>query len=326
MTRREDGFTLVELLIAVSLMLVVMGAAFEVLRTFEVTSSRNTKQNDAQDQARNAIDLIVKRLRNDASPTPGSPQAIDRATATDLIFQTVDPADPPAGSQNSHNIMRVRYCLDASTPANERLYVQQQKWTSAVAPPAPTETFCPETSGAWSAPQVMADHVTNGITATPRPVWTVDCPAGFSAAVCADGTDPQMLAEIKRIGVTLFVDRDPSKSPPETRLTSAVFFRNQNAQPTATMSQPTVAAGHVYVNGGSSSDPDADRLYYRWCWYGANAPGPGASWCAGGTELPERSMGLDYDAGAFHGTGWVGLRVQDTGGLVSYDVKSVVLP
>jgi prepilin-type N-terminal cleavage/methylation domain-containing protein len=326
MTRREDGFTLVELLISVSLMLVVMGAAFAALQSFEGTSARNTKQNDAQDRARNAIDLIVKRLRNDASPTPGSPQAIDRATPTDLIFQTVDPVDPPAGSLNSHNIMRVRYCLDASTPSNERLYMQQQRWTSAVAPGAPAATICPETSGAWQTEQVLTDHLTNDVNVTPRPVWTFDCPAGYSVAVCDAGTDQQMLSQVSRMGVTLYVDDDPTKAPAESRLSSAVFFRNQNAAPTATMSQPTVAAGHVYANGGASSDPDADRLYYRWCWYGANAPAAGASWCSGGTELPERSMSLDYDGSAFHGTGWVGLRVQDTGGLVSYDTKSVVLP
>jgi type II secretory pathway pseudopilin PulG len=326
MTRREDGFTLVELLIAASMMIVVMGAAFGALQSFEQTSSRNTKQNDAQDQARNAVDLIVKRLRNDASPTPGSPQAIDRATPTDLIFQTVDPADPPAGSQNSHNIMRVRYCLDASTPANERLYIQEQRWQTPVAPDPPAATTCPETSGAWQSRRVMAEHLTNAFTGTPRPVWTFDCPAGYSAAVCSAGTDQQMLAQVKRIGVTLFVDTDPNTPPAESRLTSAVFFRNQNAAPTATMAQLTVAAGHVYANGGASSDPDADRLYYRWCWYGATVPAPGAAWCTGGTELPERSMSLDYDASSFHGAGWVGLRVQDTGGLVAYDTKSVVLP
>jgi prepilin-type N-terminal cleavage/methylation domain-containing protein len=326
MTRREDGFTLVELLIAVSMMLVVMGAAFSALQSFEQTSSRNTKQNDAQDQARNAIDLIVKRLRNDASPTPGSPQAIDRATPTDLIFQTVDPANPPAGSQNSHNIMRVRYCLDTSTPANERLYMQTQRWTQAVAPGPPAAPICPETSGAWQTRRVIAEHLTNGFPATPRPMWTFDCPAGYSAVDCSAGTDQQMLAQVRRMAVTLFVDTDPTTPPAESRLTSAVFFRNQNAAPTASTSTPTVAAGHVYANAGASSDPDADRLYYRWCWYGANAPAPGAPWCTGGTELPERSMTLDYDATGFHGTGWVGLRVQDTGGLVAYDTKSAVLP
>ena len=326
MTRREEGFTLVELLIAASMMLVVMGAAFSALQSFEQTSARNAKQNDAQDQARNAIDLIVKRLRNDASPTPGSPQAIDRATPTDLIFQTVDPSNPPAGSQNSHNIMRIRYCLNASIPGNERLYVQEQRWTSAVAPAVPPGTSCPGTSGGWPGGRVMTEHLTNSYPATPRPVWTFDCPAGYAAAVCSAGTDPEMLAQVKRIGVALYVDADPTLAPAETRLASAVFFRNQNAAPTATLSQPTVAGGHVYADGGASSDPDADRLYYRWCWYGASAPAAGAPWCTGGTELPERSMSLDYDASAFHGTGWIGLRVQDTGGLVAYDLKSVVLP
>jgi prepilin-type N-terminal cleavage/methylation domain-containing protein len=327
--RREDGFTLVELMIAITLMVLIMGTAFAGLQQFETTSARNTHQNEAQDNARNAIDVIVKRLRNDASPTPGSPQAIERATGTDLIFQTVDPAAPAAGSANSHNVMRVRYCLDDSAPGNERLYFQQQKWTTAATPPPTSSGFCPDTtSGTWlGQPRVMTDHVTNNYSSTPRALWKLDCPSGYSAAVCATGTDPSMLSRVKRIAITMFVDQDAARDPAESRLTTAVYFRNQNAKPAATMSQPTTGAGdHVYANASASSDPDADRLYYRWCWFGTAVPDQGAPWCQGGTELIDRSMSLDYIATGAHGPVWLGLRVQDTGGLVAYDYKSVTLP
>src|SRR4051794_30650712 len=252
--RREQGFTLIELLMAVTLMVVIMGVAFAALQQFETTSSRNTRQNEAQDNARNAIDVIVKRLRNDAAPTPASPQAIERATSTDLIFQTVDPTPPTAGSANAHNVMRVRYCLDDSTPGNERLYFQSQKWTTAATPPPASTAFCPDRSGAWQGtPRVMTEHVTNNYSSTPRPLWKVDCPSGYSAAVCAAGTDQGMLALVKRVGFTMFVDQDPTRDPAESRLTTAVYFRNQNAKPSAVMAQPTTGAGdHVYANGSAS--------------------------------------------------------------------------
>ncbi len=130
----ERGFALTELLVASALMILVMGAAFEGLRQFEGTSGRNTRQNEAQDRARTAIDQIVKRLRNDAAPTAANQRGVERAASSDLIFQSVDANAPSAGSQNSHNVMRVRYCLDTSTPENERLVFQYQRWTSSVAP------------------------------------------------------------------------------------------------------------------------------------------------------------------------------------------------
>jgi type II secretory pathway pseudopilin PulG len=332
MIRHEDGFTLVELLISIVLMLAVMGTAFTALQQFETTSVRNARQNESQDQARNAIDQIIKRLRNDASPTPGSPQAIDRATSKDLIFQTVNPIAPGPGNANAHNIMRVRYCLDDSTPANSRLYLQEQRWTTAIAPDPPAADSCPEpptnTEAGWQGtPRIVVDHLTNSYDASPRPLWKFDCPTGFDADTCAAGTDLDMLARVKRIAITMFVDQNPATQPAETRLTTGVFFRNQNAQPAAVMSQPVVDSnGHVHTSASDATDPDADRLYYRWCWFVGSTPNQSAAWCEGGTELADRQMTLDYDASGTHGSAWLGLRVQDTGGLVAYDYKAVTLP
>ena len=152
--RDERGLALVELLFAAVLMIAVMGISFGALSQFEQTSNRNTRQNEAQDRARNAVDQVVKRLRNDAAPTPGNPQGIERATATDLIFQSVDPNAPAPGTQNTHNVMRVRYCLDSATPGNGRLYHQTQTWDTATAPAAPAASVCPGPS--WGTTRIMA--------------------------------------------------------------------------------------------------------------------------------------------------------------------------
>jgi len=322
--RREDGLTMTELLIGSVLMIVVMGVAFTALSQFETGTRRNNQQNDAQDRARTAIDLTVKRLRNDAAPTPGSPQGLDRAIATDLIFQSVDPDVPPAGSENSHNVMRVRYCLDSSDPRNGKVWLSYQRWTSAVAPATPSSSSCPDSS--WSDRRVVADHVVNRYAGAQRPVWTIDCPSGFDAATCTAGTSPAMLARVKRIGMELFVDEDPGKAPSESRLATSVFFRNQNARPTAVLTPaPTQPVGsRVAVNASSSSDPDADRLFYRWCYYGTNVPS--STWCANGTEIPQRTVAIDYAAPAPAGTTVnIGLRVQDPGGLVGYQTVPVTL-
>jgi type II secretory pathway pseudopilin PulG len=318
----QSGFALAELLIASVLMIVVMGTAFEGLRQFEGTSGRNSQQNDAQDRARNALDLMVRRLRNDASPTMGSPQAIERATPTDLVFQSVDPDPPSAGSQNAHNIMRVRYCLDDSVPSNGKVWFQTQKWNSPTAPNAPSSVSCPD--GSWGNSRILVDHVVNDYNQT-RSLWSIDCPSGYSTTQCTTGTDLNMLARVKRLAVTLWVDEKPNKAPSESRLSTGVFFRNQNARPTASQNQATAANGHIYANASASSDPDADRLYFRWCYFGTATPS--AAWCANGSEIAQHTIGIDYvptPPPAIGSTVNVGLRVEDQGGLVSYDYKQVV--
>jgi type II secretory pathway pseudopilin PulG len=314
---REEGMALTELLVAAVLMIAVMGIAFGALSQFEQTSNRNTRQNEAQDRARNAIDQVVKRLRNDAAPTPGNPQGIERASATDLIFQSVDPSAPASGSQNTHNVMRVRYCLDDSTPGNGRLYLQTQTWQSATSPPMPSASVCPDP--AWSTSRVLTERVVNSDGSTVRPLWRVDCPIGYSDATCAEGTDQGMLSRVKRLGIELFVDEDAEAAPPESRLATGVYFRNQNAAPVATLSDPVSQAGTVSINASASSDPDADRLFYRWCDFGASTPTASGTWCATGTEIPQRTVSISYTPDVPSGTTvTLGVRVQDPGGLVAH--------
>jgi len=315
--REERGLSLVEVLAASALMVAVMGIAFGALSQFERNSSRNTRQNEAQDRVRAAIDLIVKRLRNDAAPTAGSPQGIERASATDLIFQSVNPSPLAVGSANTRNVMRVLYCLDSSQPGNGRLWLQTQTWTSAAAPAVPSTGSCPDS--AWSTNRIIAERIANGSGSTVRPLWRVDCPVGFSTATCAAGTDPALLSRVKRLGIDLYVDEDPSKAPTESRLATGVYFRNQNARPNAVLSAPISQAGTVSINASSSSDPDADRVFYRWCDFGSSTPTASGTWCSTGTEIPQRTASIDYAPDVPSGTTvTLGVRVQDPGGLVAF--------
>ena len=123
-SRREEGFTLVEVLLVSVLMIVVLGATLTALTSFERSTSTNQRQNVAQDQVRNALDLATRDLRNLSSPTVNLPQAVDRADPQDVIFQS-EGHIKPSGSLNPTNTTRVRYCLGPS----QNLYRQIETWT-----------------------------------------------------------------------------------------------------------------------------------------------------------------------------------------------------
>ena len=105
----EEGFTLVEVLIAAVLMIIVLGATLTALTSFQKNTATNQRQNDAQDQARSTLDLIARDLRNLASPVLERPEAIDRNLPLDLIVQSEGRGT--GGSFNARNTMRVRFCL-----------------------------------------------------------------------------------------------------------------------------------------------------------------------------------------------------------------------
>lgn len=242
----ERGFTLPELLITMTTMLVVV---FAMLTTFDVAvrgSSEAAARTDAQDAARTSLDGVARQLRNLASPTPQQPQAVDRIEPYDIVFQTVDPNGPNAGL-NVGNVRRVRYCLDSSTPDRGKLYLQQQTWTTVLPPAVPSSTGCPGTGWTGTA-QVVADHVVNRRAGADRPVF-----AANSA----------VLTDVSQLHAELVVDVDPGRGAAETKLATGVFLRNQNRKPVASFTATTTAQG-IVLNGSTSSDPEGDSLQYVW--------------------------------------------------------------
>jgi type II secretory pathway pseudopilin PulG len=228
--------TLTELLVAMSLMAIVLTATFRPLNAYERTASQNRAQNEAQGRARGTLDRMARELRNVAGQT----QFIEQATASGLVYQTIDPLTAPSGT-NSMNLERVRYCFDSST---QRLWRQTQTWTVATPPPVPSTTSCP--SSTWTTQAVTADQVTNGS----RAVFTYN-----------DNTD---LTNITLIHTDIYIDVSPTQRPPESLLSSGVHLRNQNKAPVASFTATPTANKHMLLNGAVSSDPEGGSLTFKW--------------------------------------------------------------
>lgn len=232
--------SLTALLVACTLLIAVLGATLNVFEGFITRAGESTRRTDSEDAARLAADRVARNLRNLASPTPAEPKAVDFAGATDLIFKTVDPAGPNAGT-NATNTQRVRYCLDTQ----RQLHQQTQTWTSSVPPAVPSNAACPGTG--WTRSTIAAKNVTNLVNGT-VPLFSYDA---------------TVLTDISAVHVELLVDTDIVRSPPATRLSTGVFLRNQNRRPTATFSASKTAGGLV-LNGSASVDPEGDPLRYVW--------------------------------------------------------------
>jgi len=232
----EDGFTLVEVLIAAVLMIIVLGATLTALTSFQRNTQTNQRQNDGQEQARRTLDLLARDLRNLASPVVERPEAIDRNLPLDLIVQSEGKGT--GGSFNTRNTMRVRFCL----AADGSLYRSLQTWTTAAIPNAPATTACPGTG--WTSSTVVAQNIVNGA----RPIFTYNAVG---------------LQDITEVTSTLYVDVNPGKPPAETELQSSVYLRNQNRKPEALFSVE-VLNGSVLLNASESTDPEEKSLIYSW--------------------------------------------------------------
>ena len=242
---REDGFTLVELLVAMLLSLVVLGATTNAFLAFGRQTDSSTRLNDAQDRARTTVSLLAKQLRNLASPTPAQPMAIDLAAPSDLVFQTVDPVGPNTGA-NKVNVRRLRYCLGTADPS--RLYLQSQRWTTATTPPVPSTSACP--GDGWTSTREVVSAVTNRHGGQARPLFSYNATQNTS---------------ITRIATELWVDPQPARAPKEVSLATAVGLRNQNRAPTASFTITDTSGGSaVILNGSQSEDPENQTLQFVW--------------------------------------------------------------
>lgn len=246
--RSERGeIGLAQLLVATAIFLGVMASALVVFTSSQRLNSAANARSDSQDAARTGLDRLSRELRNLASPTPEQPQAVDKATAYDMVFQTVDAVGPNTGL-NATNVERVRYCLAGSTSAGV-LYRQDQRWTTQVAPAVPSTTVCPSTDSQWVATRRVASAITNRRDGLDRPLFEYD------SAIATD---------VSTVHAQLLIDVDPLREPGETTLSTGVYLRNQNRRPTAAFTADTSVPGTIVLNGSTASDPEGEPLTYVW--------------------------------------------------------------
>jgi type II secretory pathway pseudopilin PulG len=258
----ERGMTLIELAVAALVSLIILGATMTVLAAANRQQRLNENQNDAGQVVRSTLDRMARGLRNMASPTDITsvagtlPRAIDRNQANDLVFKDVQDVKI-AGSLNQPNVRRVRYCLNTTTPSNGQLWQQIQTWTAAVPPALPADLSCPGTG--WTTQRVVASNITSKVG--DRPLFTFTGDAGVITA-----TDSNARADITRVQAGLFYDADTTRPPKELDLSTSVFLRNQNREPTAAMTLNVLnpASRLIQLNGSASQDPESQSLSYSW--------------------------------------------------------------
>ena len=253
MTRDERGFTLIELLVAMTLMVVVLGAVLTTFESFQRQTRDTSLRAESQDAARQAIDRLVRELRNAVSSGAPVITSVERADANDLVFQTIDTAAP--SGLNRTGIKRVRYCLEASSPTEAKLWLHTERTTAAALPSAIPAGACGSTE--WPERALLTERVTNAAAATPRPLFSYRYSDGSTS-----------LADLVAIRPRIFVDVNPGTKPAEVELASGVILRNANEPPVAQFSVST-QSGTVMLNATGSHDPEGQDLVYEWFLDGA---------------------------------------------------------
>jgi prepilin-type N-terminal cleavage/methylation domain-containing protein len=305
MTRaaEQHGFTLIEVLVSSALALIIFGATLGAFEVFQRQNTFDIQRNEAQDNVRNALDRLARDFRDVAAPksVPEVPGALEVAKPESLVFQSISDAAKPAGSENPTNALRVRYCLNASTPSNEVLWRQEKTWESAKAPAVPASTECPDASpGDWGTSTQLAQHITNYAGGQDRALFNYG-PTGATE-----------VSQIISVEPTVYLNVNPTQPthPGETHLTSSISLRNANRQPVASFTWKEQSLKHVLLNASASNDPDGLALTYKWT--------------EGATVLS--STAQVWETGALsEGNHAITLEVADPGGLTSKTTETVTV-
>ena len=294
---QRGEMSLTGLLVAMVLFTVVLGATLGAFETFTTRNNEEAQRAEVEDRARVAVDRLTRELRNVGQPQPDGVSTFERAEDYDLVFKTVDRSVAPTAA-NAASLVRVRYCLNSSTPGNATLHYQTQAWTSGST--APADPACPSAGAGWSTNTVVADWISNRAGGQNRPLFDYN-------------GDPA--AEVRTVHADLLLDADASRGPKETELSSGVFLRNQNRR--SDRGVHADAVGHLHrpqrlAVGRSRGGPAGFQFYDR-----TGATPVAISSCASVvcTWTPSYSSGTGYR---------IGLTVTDTGGIAVSSPVQVV--
>lgn len=107
---RHEGFTMVELLVAMVLMMVILAGIYTIWFGLQRTYSFTTDDMTAQEQARSALNEMVEFIRTAREPDPAPSESLDlvivSADANSLVCWTDTDRDP------AHDLELVRFRVD----------------------------------------------------------------------------------------------------------------------------------------------------------------------------------------------------------------------
>jgi prepilin-type N-terminal cleavage/methylation domain-containing protein len=302
--RGQEGYSLIELLVAMAVVTFVVMATISAFVAFHKNERVNRLVNESQDQARLTLERMASQLRNLASPTDYVPASVEKAEPYDLVFLTVD-AVKPVGSLNARNVKRVRYCVGPVVNGKAPLIRQEQTWQAVNPPPSYATTTCSSSgAGGWEKTQIAASDVVNTAQSPAVPIFEYT-------------PDATPVTSITAIRADLYVDVNPGQSPQAVNLNTGVFLRNQNRLPVASCTTPIYAGNgkQVALNGSGSQDPEGFSMKeYRWYLDGSTTP----------LTDPKGVVGIWNGSSGSHS---FELEVVDQGGLsAKTNCGSVVVP
>lgn len=153
--RAEDGFTLVELLVAMTLSLIVLFAVLGAFDAFNGGVAANNRLTGAEDTARREVAAMVRLLRDAGAPAPVSgtqPTTVVQAGGNDLVFLSTSwPGESGVGATADHV---ERYCLD--TASRTLWFDGLRAGTAGSATPG---SACPSQASGWTSRVVAGDVV-----------------------------------------------------------------------------------------------------------------------------------------------------------------------
>lgn len=257
----QSGWSLIELLVAMTLSIIVLSATLTSFNAFSNNTKRNFNFQDQQDQVRTTMDSLIRQARNLANPTTGAAGStfttIAYAASDRLVFQTTDPQK-----------QWVSYCLDHPTGVTREAIYYQTTANNALTPDQVATanggamvTGCPSASANWQTSVKVGDYVTNMINSQDRPLFTYFTTDGPAPAVPVPLADT---SKIVRVGLSIFMKLDPARPPAETQLASAAYMRNQNQPPTSSFSASVSGGSNYTFDAGASLDPEGRTLFFDW--------------------------------------------------------------
>lgn len=292
--RSERGFAMTELIAAIMLATVVLGAAVGAFVDFLGQSAKSDRRANSQDAARRSMDLIATDLRSGMATSQSGNQPVE-----DLRDYSVTYLEPVAGATPQGNplgLQHVRYCLSISSSVAATLWRQTAPYNNSnkSTPPAGGTSTCP--SSAWTTQVPVAQNVVNQLQTPAVPFFVGTTDASGSV------TDLAMRA---------YVAVDPTKDKP-VQIRSGVTLRNLNHRPTAAISCAGGSNGHVICDASGSTDQDNQTLSF--------------SWTIDGGFYAETSYRLDKSGFASQSTHTYAVTVTDSGGLTGTASTTAVTP